>query len=361
MSKEFKLTYRENWLRTMNFEKPEYIMGGVGVRQDGWDKHGTKLNDLYEKYYSHRPYADDKIPHPDPKLIDENGNYHTKWTDEWGCVMEERVYGIHPMIVGHPFESYDAWKTYQPPNGADMSAESIEAERKQVEQSKQNGGIAIQHFLRVFERMQWMRGYTDLFFDFAEDSEEAYKLADMIVDYNMTWINRSIAIGADGVGFSDDWGTQNALMIKPEKWRQFFKPIYKRMFDPIKEAGMMVHFHSDGYIIDIIPDLVELGVDVLNLQTNCHNLEELGKLCYDLKLCVSSDMDRQGSLSFGTPQDVKDYFDKIAYLIGSNDGGLMFSCECGSDTPLENIEAAILSTKEYQETPLSEVKKRNSG
>ena len=71
-------------------------------------------------------------------------------------------------------------------------------------------------------------------------------------------------------------------------------------------------------------------------------------------------MDRQGSLSFGTPQDVKDYFDKIAYLIGSNDGGLMFSCECGSDTPLENIEAAMQSTKKYQETPLSEVKKRNA-
>jgi hypothetical protein len=58
----------------MNFANPEYIMGGIGVRTDGWDRHGVKLNDLYEKYYGHRPIADDKIPHPDPKLIDENGN-----------------------------------------------------------------------------------------------------------------------------------------------------------------------------------------------------------------------------------------------------------------------------------------------
>jgi uroporphyrinogen decarboxylase len=358
MANNFKLNYRENWLRTMNFAKPEYIMGGVGVRTDGWDKHGVKLNDLYQKYYGHRPYADDKIPHPDPKLIDENGDYHHRWTDEWGCVMEERVYGIHPMIVGHPFDSWEAFNNYTPPPKADLSSERIEVERKQNEESKKNGGLVIQHFLRVFERLQWLRGYTKLFFDFAEDPEELHRLADMVVDYNMSWIERSIAIGADGVGFSDDWGTQNALMIKPERWREFFKPIYKRMFDPIKEAGMLVHFHSDGYILDIIPDLKELGVDVLNIQTNCHDLEQLGKLCYDLRLCISSDMDRQGVLSFGTPQDVKDYFHKIAYLIGSKDGGLFFSCECGSDTPLENIEAAIQVTQEYQSKPLEEVPKK---
>jgi hypothetical protein len=69
-------------------------------------------------------------------------------------------------------------------------------------------------------------------------------------------------------------------------------------------------------------------------------------------------MDRQGVLSFGTPQDVQDYFDKIAYLIGSNDGGLMFSCECGSDTPLENIESAMKALKKYQETPIEDVPKK---
>ena len=358
MSENFKLTYRDNWYRTAFFNKPEYIMGGMGVRTDGWHKHNVKLNNLYQKYYGHRPYADDQIPHPDPKLIDENGNYHYKWADEWGCVMEERIYGIHPMIVDHPFESWDAWGNYKPPAGADMSPEGIEAEKKQIEESRKNGGVIIHHFLRVFERMQWLRGYANLFFDFAEDSKEMYKLADMVVDYNLSWINRSIVVGADGIGFSDDWGTQNALMIKPEQWRKIFKPIYKRMFDPIKEAGIMVHFHSDGYIIDIIPDLKELGVDVLNLQSNCHDIEQLGKLCNDIRLCVSSDMDRQGVLSFGTPQDVKDFFHKIAYLIGSHDGGLFFSCECGSDTPLENIEAVMQVLQEYHSKPLESITKK---
>jgi len=340
------------------FKKPEYILGGIGVRTDGWYKHGVKLNDLYEKHFGHRPYPDDKIPKPDPNLIDNNGEYHNKWTDEWGCVMEERVYGIHPMIVGHPFDNWDAMKTYQPPPLPDMSHESIEQEKKQVEAIKKNGGIAMQHFLRLFERLQWLRGYAKLFVDFTEDSPELHELADMVVEYNISWIKRSIAVGADAVGFSDDWGTQNALMIHPNRWREFFKPLYKRMFDPIKEAGMLVHFHSDGYIIDIIPDLRELGVEVINPQTNCHDLEKLGDLCNELNICVNADIDRQGVLSFGTPDKVKEYFHGVAYLLGSHDGGLMFSCECGSDTPLENIEAAIQVVKEYQEKPLKDVPKK---
>ncbi len=158
--------------------------------------------------------------------------------------------------------------------------------------------------------------------------------------------------------FSDIGGTQNALMINPKKWRQFFKPLYRRMFEPLKDAGMLIHFHSDGYIIDIIRDLKELGVDVINPQTNCHSLDELGKTCIELPICVNADIDRQGVLSYGTPNDVKEYFHKVAYFLGSHNGGLMFSCECGSDTPLENIEAAMQVLLEYQSKPLEDIPKR---
>ncbi len=327
MNTNFRLSYRENWFRTVKFLKPEYILGDIMVRTDGWYKHGVKLNDLYEKYFERRPYSDDKIPQPHPKLIDDKGEYHHKWTDEWGCVMEERIYGIHPMIVGHPFDSWDAFKDYRPPTRPDMSQENIDEGRKQIEETKRNGRVPLLRFLQLFERLQWLRGYSKLLIDLVEDSDELHRLAEMIVDHNLSWIKYFITIGADVIAFSDDWGTQNSLMINPNKWREFFKPLYKRMFDPIKEAGILIHFHSDGHIIDIIPDLKELGVNILNLQTNCHNLEKLGKLCFDLRLCISADMDRQGVLSFGTPDEVKGFFHRVAYLIGSHEGGLIFSCE----------------------------------
>lgn len=352
-----KLSHRENYLRTVHFTKPDFIPGWVGCRTDCWDRHSTALNDLYQEYFNYRPMVDDQIPHPDPKLIDKDGAYHHHWTDEWGCEMGERVFGIHPIIIGHPLANWEALRNYIPPAGADLSPASLEKGKKEVSAAKESS-VVMQHFLRVFERMQWVRGYDNLMLDFGEEREELHKLAEMIVEYNLSYINYSIAVGADGVGFSDDWGTQQALMINPAQWRSFFKPYYARMFAPIKKAGMQVHFHSDGYIMDIIPDLKEIGADTINPQTNCHDLEALGKLCLDLRLCVSADIDRQGALSFGTPAEVKNYFDEVAYYLGSHDGGLMFSCECGSETPLENIEAAMQVVRDYQERLLAEVPKR---
>jgi len=344
-----KLSYRENYLRAVRFQDPEHIPGNVGVRSDGWARYGNALNELYQKYHGYRPYADEQIPQPDPARIDTQGNYHHLWTDEWGCLMEERVFGIHPMIVGYPLADWSALKDYRPPAGADLLTGAIEEEKTKVEACKNGGGLVIQDFLRLFERMQWLRGDENLFIDIADDAEELHRLAGMIVAHNLTWIERSIAVGADGVCFSDDWGTQQALLINPVQWRRFFKPLYRQMFAPLKNAGMLVYFHSDGCILDIIPDLKEIGVDILNPQTNCMDLEALGKLCLELRLCINADIDRQGALAFGTPDDVRAYFDRLVRFIGSPAGGLMFSCECGADTPLANIEAAMQAVKAYQE------------
>lgn len=343
------MTERENFIRAYCFEEPDWIPGGVGVRADGWHKYGEALNDLYEKYFGYRPYTADKIPHPDPQFI-KNDEYHRTWTDEWGCTMEERIFGIHPMIVGHPLADWAALRTYQPPAGPDTSPETVERERKQIAESKKTNFV-IHHFLRLFERMQWLRGYAQLMLDFAEDPPELHRMADLIVEHNLKFIRHSIDVGADGIGFSDDWGTQNALMIHPRRWREFFAPRYRCMFQPALDAGLMIHFHSDGYIMDIIPDLRELGVSVLNLQTNCHDLAALGRLGREIRLCLSTDMDRQGSLSFGTPEDVKDYTRRVVQTVGGPDGGLVLSYECGSDTPLENIEAAMQAYQEWRDYP----------
>jgi hypothetical protein len=77
------MSVRENWLRTVLFGWPERIAGDVCVRQDGWHKYGKRLNDLFEEYNGVRPYEDDGIPSPDPGTVNERGEYHKVWTDEW--------------------------------------------------------------------------------------------------------------------------------------------------------------------------------------------------------------------------------------------------------------------------------------
>ena len=70
----------------------------------------------------------------------------------------------------------------------------------------------------------------------------------------------------DGIIFFDDWGTENALFIHPQKWREIFKPRYKEQFELSHNLGMKVFFHSCGYVWDIIGDLIEIGIDIINLE-----------------------------------------------------------------------------------------------
>lgn len=353
----FKLTPKENWERTVRFSAAEWIPHTIYIRDDGWQRHGWALNDLFDRYFGTRPYSDARqLPAPEPQYLDAAGNYHKVYTDEWGCVVEERIFGIMGMVLKHPLADWAALKTFQTPPGPDLSPESISKARSQVANQKMTSHV-FQHFMHFFERMQWLRGYADLMADIADDAPELHELADLVVEHNLGWLKWSIAAGADGVSFSDDWGTQKALMIRPERWREFFKPCYRRMFQPLKSEGLLIYFHSDGYILDILPDLRELGVDIINPQTNCHDLSELGRLCLDLGLCVSADVDRQGVLAFGTPADVEGYFDRLAFELGNRSGGLIFNCECGADTPLANIEAAFRSIARYAKTPLNQLPK----
>jgi uroporphyrinogen decarboxylase len=68
----------------------------------------------------------------------------------------------------------------------------------------------------------------------------------------------------DGIRFGDDWGAQRGMLMGPNRWRQFLKPRLAKIFDKARRQGLVVMVHSDGDIMEIIPDLIEIGVQILN-------------------------------------------------------------------------------------------------
>jgi hypothetical protein len=151
----------------------------------------------------------------------------------------------------------------------------------------------------------------------------------------------------DGIRFCDGWGTQRALLIDPQLWRDFFKPAYKEMFDVVHRSGKHVWLHCYGMIGEIIPDLIEVGVDVLNPQSGCMDRPQLRRLIAG-RICVLGDIDRQRTLARGTPEEVRaavradiDAFHKPA-------GGLIAHGKVGGDVPLENIEAMLDEMAHYR-------------
>ena len=145
---------------------------------------------------------------------------------------------------------------------------------------------------------------------------------------------------ADGLGFMDDWGGQQALLISPEQWRRLFKPLYRQYCDMIHSAGKKVFFHSDGHIFDIYEDLIEVGVDAVNSQLFCMDIEEIARR-FAGRITFWGELDRQGTLPFGTPADCRAAVARVRRALDDGTGGLIAQFEWGVDNPRENIEAAF--------------------
>jgi uroporphyrinogen decarboxylase len=150
----------------------------------------------------------------------------------------------------------------------------------------------------------------------------------------------------DAFHFRDDWGTQQALMIRPALWRSFFKPAYARLFGLVRDAGKHVWFHSDGAIAAIVPDLIEIGVQVLNPQVDAIGRIKLATLSAG-RICVEADIDRQHILPYGTPEDVRAAVRADIRAFGGPKGGYIGRGEAAGDVPLENLEALLDEVTSY--------------
>jgi uroporphyrinogen decarboxylase len=136
------------------------------------------------------------------------------------------------------------------------------------------------------------------------------------------------------------------LMISPRAFRKYIKPMYAAIFAPCKEAGVPVYLSSDGYLLDIIDDLVEVGVTTHDPQQRANTIEGIQKH-YKGKMCIDLDLDRQG-FPFMTPLHITGMIKNAVETLNSPEGGFMMKAEIGDpNTPLENIEAICDAFESY--------------
>jgi len=186
-------------------------------------------------------------------------------------------------------------------------------------------------------QLYYLRGFESLMLDLATGDSRLDKLIAIVLDYNVTVIQRYLELGAEIMGFGDDLGLQRSLPMSPEMWRKILKPCYEAMFGPCRDRGVPVRMHSDGHILEIIPDLVETGVRVINPQIRANGLEGLQHVAKG-KVAIDIDLDRQ-LFPFATPAEIQDHIHEILGGLYLKEGGLIVHAECEPDVPLENIEA----------------------
>ena len=266
-----------------------------------------------------------------------------QWVDEWGTTWGHAFGGVGATPVGYPLKNWGMLEGYldrcvPDPHAAgrlDGAAEALKRHRA----TKYCYGVT---HLALFERLHALRGMNELFTDFCTNEPEVSRLLDVLEGYLIEMVRGWAALGADGVFMTDDWGSQSGLLISPAMWRHFFKPRYAHVFAEAHRLGLDVLFHSCGNVMDIVGDLIDIGMDVLDpVQPGAMDVDRLARE-FGGRTAFSGAVDIQQLLCSGTPQQVKDEVRRIIDTLGRPFGGSLLLGPANvmtPDTPFENLEA----------------------
>jgi len=258
--------------------------------------------------------------------------------DEWGCVWHNIGVSSLGEVKDFPLKDWADWDKLTIPDIRDPKRwENLENARK-------NAGdkffLAIG--ISLYERVHFIRGLHNAWMDIHEEPEKLGKLIDVLVDMNLFAIEQYAKAGADGYLFCDDWGLQDRLMISPDSWRQIWKPRYKKVYEAAHRAGLLTFLHSCGDITSILDDLIEIGLDVIQMdQQENMGVELLGEK-FGGRITFWCPVDIQNTMVNGTLDEIRAYCGKLVHTLGRPEGGFIakwYSDPVGAGHRREAIDA----------------------
>jgi uroporphyrinogen decarboxylase len=334
------MTERENFLAAARFLGPEWIPCCVGIMPATWARYREDLEGLLLRHPKLFPDFE-----PGKVAFDEFGPTYREgelFTDNWGTVWDNRRGGLEGSPIRNPLADWSALDSYSAPDPlryAEREKRPDWAETEAEIKRRRAGGRTVWGWVdRFFERLHFLRGFGNLMLDLGTGDARLGKLIDLVIDHNVALARRWVELGVDVLSFGDDLGTQKGPMVGLGRFREFLLPGYRREFGVGRRAGTEVYLHSDGRIVDLIPDLADAGVTIINPQAGCNGLLDIARVCKG-RVCVNLDLDRQGVLPSGSPGDVREHVREAIERLGHPAGGLMIFGECEPDVPMENIES----------------------
>lgn len=192
----------------------------------------------------------------------------------------------------------------------------------------------------MYERAWSLCGIQNVLMDMVTNELELQRLLNDICEYNLKILDIALEYDFDAIYFGDDWGQQRGLIMGPERWRKFIKPNMKRMYDKVKEKGKFILQHSCGDVIDIFPDLIEIGLDCYQtFQPEIYDIEKVKKE-YGSQLCFWGGISTQNLLPYASPEEVKKEIVRIAKVMKDGGGYIMAPTHAlPPDVPPENVLA----------------------
>ncbi|MBR4865093.1 MAG: methyltransferase [Clostridia bacterium] len=330
------MTSKELVYRTLAFENTDHR-----APRDLWTldwaniHHGEDLKDIRNRYpgdIGGVPVIYREKSPVEKGIITELGEY----IDPWGCRFTNIQRGVigevkQPIVLGEEWEDADAVRI--PEEQLSFDVAQVNAECAKSDKFISSGACP-----RPFEQLQFIRGTAQLYMDLMDPSPGFLAFLEKMHDFYCRLLQKWAQTDVDTLNFMDDWGSQRALLISPAKWREFFAPMYRDYIEIAHRAGKKIFMHSDGHTLEILPDLIDMGLDAINTQLFCMDFKDLaqfkGKITFWGEIC------RQHILPFATVAEVEAAVERVYDTLWDN-GGCIAQCEFGAGARPENVEAVF--------------------
>ena len=288
----------------------------------------------------------------------------TPWIDSWGSGQVELADdvwfpGVHPLASATTLEEIER---YPWPDMNDPSRVAhVRDQAQRLRDADDYAIVATPWLLFPFERAHAMQGMDKFLINMMMAPDFAQALLRKITDLCKTLMGNFLAECGDLIDIikiGDDLGTQNSLMISPKMYRQFLKPLHAEFISFIKaRTQAKVFFHTDGDVFDLIPDFIEMGIDILNpIQTSAGRMSNLAELKrrFGQNMVFCGAVDTHRVLPYGTPDDVRQELRRVMDVLGPGGGYMVASVHTiMNDVPAENILAMADAVEEFGKYPLS--------
>lgn len=357
-------SFKDRFLTTMEHEEPYCVPTFVTITPEIAIKLGKEMNLSYQ---TENAWLSDRISHAE--ILTQLGNdavaigptwkdntlikdiKDSDYLDDFGFVYKK--IGYYFEIIKRPLEHVKSVKEieeYKMPNPIeDMNWNFA---NKQINKYGKQYGVIGCLETTIFELSWNLVGMEKFLIDLYNRAPYIIALLDKVLYYNLVCGIEMVKLGVDMIWTGDDFGTQRGMLISPELWREIFKPRMHSLFNKLKKVNpnIKIAYHSCGSIVPIIPDLIEIGLDVLNpIQPKAVNMD-LQKIKKDFgnELVLFGGVDEQYILPFGNTIDVEEEVKKRIEQARKGGGFIIAPAHnIQPDTPIENIYTYFNAVKKY--------------
>jgi len=279
----------------------------------------------------------------DPRL--EPGEH----TDDWGCLFGKAADGVGSHPTRPIVTNINQWERYAADSMPVMDPADFAAAVRRAAGDHPDRYVTGPYWRTFYERMYMLIGFENLMIEIARGGELFRRMLGDLRDFTLRGIDMIADAGADAVFLADDWGTQHRLQISPASWRKYFKPAYAAMIDAAHARGMDVWMHSCGHITEIIPEFIDVGLDVIaHLQAAALDLPAIAA-AYRGRITFFGGIDVQFNLVRGDRGSIRREVLGLMNSFHAHEGRYIASPAntIMPETPVENVWSLFEAIREF--------------